>query len=358
MDGARTELEWKGCTGEPVLANAGGAGFYRVEYDAAQLRALAGRFARLAPGDRVTLVSDTFALAQAGRVPMASYFTLLAAIPRVHAVDRATLYSLASEGLAFLDEAMAGTPAQRSVRAAGRLLFAPELARLGWTPAPRDDAEIAKLRGLLIERLALFDDRSTAERARQLFDLDESGKAKLPASIRAPVIEAAGVHADRTRFDQLLARLKATNSEEDRWTYAHALAAGRDAERAREFLRVSLTGAVTPNIASSIPRMVGESSPFGEMAYDFVLANWDALAVPAGTIGRNWLLPGAASRFNDSQRAERLLADQRRTAGAVGASPAARTAARIELLSAVRQRDAASVEKHLASWRPASGSAR
>ena len=46
-----------------------GVGFYRVEYDAAQLRALAGRFARLAPADRVTLLSDTFALAQAGRVP-------------------------------------------------------------------------------------------------------------------------------------------------------------------------------------------------------------------------------------------------------------------------------------------------
>ena len=353
MDSARTELELKGCTGEPVLANAGGAGFYRVEYDAAQLHALAGRFARLLPSDRVALLSDSFALAQAGQVPMASYFTLLAAIPRVHAPDRATLFSLAGEGLQFLDLAMAGTPAQRSVRAAGRLLFAPELARLGWTPAPRDDAEISKLRGLLIRRLAHFDDRAAGAQARRLFDLDESGKATLPASIRAPVLEAAGVHADRARFEQLMARLKSTNSEEDRWSYARALAAGRDAQRAREFMGVSLAGALAPNIASSIPRMVSESSPFGEIAYDFVLANWDALAVPAGTIGQNWLLPGAASSFNEPQRAQRLLADQRRRAGAVGASPAARTVARIELFSAVRQRDAAGFERYLAGWRPA-----
>lgn len=352
FDSAQTALELEGCTDAPVLANAGGAGFYRVEYGAAQLRALTRRFTRLSPTDRVTLLSDTFALAQTGRVPMSSYFALLAAIPQVHAVDRATLYSMASEGLAFLDEAMSGTPAQGRLRAAGRALFAPELSRLGWTPAADDDAETSKLRGLLISRLAHFDDRSTIERARQMFELDEAGKAMLPASIRAPVLEAAGIRADRAQYDRLLARLKAAGSEEDRWMYAHALAAGRNADRAREFLAVSLAGVIAPNIASSIPQLVGERSPFGEMAYSFTLAHWEQLADLSGTIGKTWLLPSAASSFNDRERAVRLLADQRRMAGEDGASPAARIAARIELLSVVKRRDAASVEKHLASWRP------
>jgi len=353
FDTAETSLELDGCADEPVLVNAGGAGFYRVEYGTEQLRALASRFVRLAPTDRVTLLSDTFALAQAGRVPMASYFTLLAAIPQVNAADRATLFSMASDGLAFLDEAMAGTPAQRKVRAAGRLFFAPELSRLGWLPGPQDDPETLKLRGLLISQLARFDDRSAIERARQLFDLDESGKAMLAASIRASVVEAAGIHADRAQFDQLLARLKAASSEEDRLMYAHALAAGRNAGRARKFLSVSVAGVAAPNIASDIPRAVSERSPFGEMAYSFTLAHWEQLAALSGTEGRNWLLPSAASRFNDLERAERLLVDQRRKAGEDGASPAARVVARIQLLSAVKRRDAANIEKHLASWRPA-----
>jgi hypothetical protein len=135
--------------------------------------------------------------------------------------------------------------------------------------------------------------------------------------------------------------------------YAHALAAGRDADRAREFLTVSLAGVVAPNIATSIPRMVTKGSPFGEMAYSFTLDHWEPLAALAGTPGKTWLLPSAASRFNDAQRAERLLADQRRMAGADGASPAARIAASIELLAAVKRRDAASIEKHLARWVPA-----
>lgn len=354
FDSPRTTLDLAGCSGEPLLANAGGGGFYRVEYGSAQWKALASRFARLAPADRVTFLSDSFALAQAGRLPLVSYFTLLAAIPRVDGADRATLFSLAATGLNFLDEAMAGTPAERDVRAAGRLLFAPELARLGWVPGTSDDAETLKLRGLLIVQLARFDERDSIERARQLFDLDESGEAPLAPSIRASVIVAIGTHAHRAHFDRLLARLKVANSEEDRWIYASALAAGRDEGRAREFLSASLAGIVGPNIASAIPGMVGETSPFGEMAYGFTLAHWDELAALSGEMfgGKHWLLPNAASRFNDLGSARRLLADQRRMAGEDGASSAARTAARIELLAAVKQRDAAIVGKHLATWRP------
>ena len=353
FDTAQASFDLDGCVGEPLLANAGGKGFYRVEYDRAHLRALASRFLRLSPSDRVTLLSDTFALAQAGRGTLASYFTLLAAIPQVNGADRATLFSMASEGLAFLDDAMAATPMQRKVRAAGRLLFAPELSRLGWVPGVQDDLETLQLRGLLISQLARFDDRSSIEGARQLFDLDESGTAMLSASIRAPVMEAVGTHADRARFDQLLARLKTANSEEDRWIYVHALAAGRNARQAREFLSTSLVGIAAPNIASSIPRMVSERSPFNAMAYSFTLAHWEQLATLSGDVGKVWLLPSAASKFNDLERAKRLLVDQRRKAGEDGASPAARTAARIQLLSAVKRRDAAGIEKYLASWLPA-----
>ncbi len=353
FDTAQASFDLDGCVGEPLLANAGGKGFYRVEYDRAHLRALASRFLRLSPSDRVTLLSDTFALAQAGRGTLASYFTLLAAIPQVNGADRATLFSMASEGLAFLDDAMAATPMQRKVRAAGRLLFAPELSRLGWVPGVQDDLETLQLRGLLISQLARFDDRSSIEGARQLFDLDESGTAMLSASIRAPVMEAVGTHADRARFDQLLARLKTANSEEDRWMYAHALAAGRNARQAREFLFTSLVGVAAPNIASSIPRMVSERSPFNAMAYSFTLTHWEQLATLSGDVGKVWLLPSAASKFNDLERAKRLLVDQRRKAGEDGASPAARTAARIQLLSAVKRRDAAGIEKYLASWLPA-----
>ena len=354
LDAARAETELPGCTDTPVLANAGGEGFYRVAYDAPALERLATGFVQLSAADQVALLSDTFALAQAGQVPMARYFTLLAALPRVEGPARAALYNMAGAALQQLDGTVAGTPAQGALRAAGRLLFAPELARVGWERRPAEGPQIEKLRGLLVTRLARWDDVATVARANRLFDLDESGQTPLEASTRAAVVEAVGTHADRTRFDQLMARLRRATGEEDRWMYSEALASGRDAGRARELMAFSLTDVLPPNIAAAIPGMVGEQSPWGVLAYDFTLANWGRLARLAGGnwSGSSWLLPSAAAQFNDLARASSLVADQRRKAGKDGAVPAAKVGAAIELRAAVKRREARQLEKQLAAWRP------
>ncbi len=346
LTGARQSFVLPDCRDVPLIANAGGIGFYRVQYDAAQAGALTRRFTRLAPADQVTLFSDTFALAQAGELPMEHWFALVAQVPQVTGPARTMLFDLAADGFEFLDDALAGTPTQPLLHAAGRRLFAPELARLGWADRRGDDPQTLKLRGALIEHLARFDDASTVAEALRRFDADESGRAPLAPSIRSHVLAATGMHADRARFDRLLARFKAADGEEDRWVYAHALAGGRNEERTRELLAASLAGVTPPNIATALPGLVSSQSPFGELAYGFTLEHWDELAQIAGdaTGGRYWLLPHAASRFNESARAAQLIDDQQRKAGIDGAMPAARIASRIARLAAVRQRDAAALQ--------------
>ena len=118
---------------------------------------------------------------------------------------------------------------------------------------------------------------------------------------------------------------------------------------------MSLAGVVGPNIAASIPRQVGNSSPFGDLAYRFTLEHWLRLAEMAGNNfgASGWLLPGAAWSFNDADRIAGVLEDQRRAAGADGATPAARAADRIALLAAVKGRDAQELERLLEGWKPA-----
>ena len=352
LTAAQQTFALPGCSEVSLVANVGGIGFYRVKYDEALAGALVQRFVRLAPADQVTFLSDTFALAQAGELPMASWFALVKQIPQVTGPARTTLFELAGSGFGFLDAAMAGTPTQPLLRAAGRRVFGPELARLGWADQRGDDPQTLKLRGALIELLARFDDATTIEEALKRFDADESRRAPLAASIRSQVLEAAGMHADRARFNQLMARFKVAGGEEDRWVYASALSGGRDEQRARELMAASLAGVTAPNIAIALPGLVSSQSPFGELAYNFTLEHWDELAKIAGDTmwGRFWLLPNAASRFNEPARAVQLIEDQQRKAGADGAMPAARIAARIALLSAVRQRDAAALQTLLASW--------
>ena len=354
LGSAAQTVELPGCSSEPLLANAGGIGFYRVRYGDAQRRALSARFTQLPAADQVLLASDAFALAQAGELPLDHWLDLLARIPGVIGPARTPLFELAGQSLGFFDDVMRDTPAEPLLRAAGRRLLAPELTRLGWDARRGDDAQTLALRGTLITLLARFDDAPTIAEALQRFDAAESGRTPLAAPIRAAVLQAAGMHADRARFDQLLAHFKAAGGEEDRWVYASALAGGRDAQRAEELLALALGGVTTPNIALALPRLVSDRSPFGGQSYAWVLANWEALAALAGDamFARHGLLPGAASAFSDPARAVQLVADQQRSAGADGAVPAARAAAAIALRAAVRQRDAAALQALLPDWQP------
>ena len=330
-----------GCEDGPVVANAGGIGFYRVAYEPTQLAALTAHFAALAPADRVTLLSDTFAQLQAGAVPMSAYWKLLAALPAVHGRGRATLWILASRQLDLLDRAFAGTPAQPALRASARSLLAPQLAQIGWDPRPADDAQVLQLRAALIGQLAKFEDPAVVEEALRRFDREEAGRGALPASIRAAVIGAAGRHADRPRFERLLARLKGADGEEDRRLYALALASGRDAARAEQLLAACLDGTAAPgNVASAVPGLMAQESPFGELAYRWTVSHWPRWAALAGTTGRTRLLPRAAAGFSDEATAARLVEDQRRVLGPVGEVQAAREAQEIRLRAAVKAREA------------------
>jgi aminopeptidase N len=356
LDQPAQTLRLRACGAGPLVVNAGGAGFYRVTYTPDALHDLTRRFADLPGADRLTLLSDSFALMQAGRLPAASYFALLAALPRVHDGSRALLWTTASAQLDLLDSALAGTPAQARLRAAGRSLLAPQLAQLGWTPKAKENAQTSELRGTLIVQLAKFDDRAVVEQALRRFDADAAGRATLHPSMRAAVVRAVGMHADRARFDGLLASLKSAPGEEERWMLASALASGRDAVRAEELLGLSLAGVAPANVASSIPGLVARSSPFGELAYRYVLANWKPLASLAGSLGQAALLPRAAAGFNDAERAAQLIDDQRREAGADGDVLAAREAEAIRLRAAIKARDADAWEKVLAGWGPNSRS--
>lgn len=327
------------CSDAPLVVNAGGAGFYRVAYDAPAAQALNRRFAALDEADRVTLLSDTFALVQAGQLPLAAYFDLLAALPSVRDGARTMLWNLAHTQLNFLDTALAGTPGQQPLRASARGLLSPVLAQIGWTPAAGEDGHVSALRGELILQLAKFDDAETIRRAAAAFDDHESGRATLHPSMREQVIVAAGIHADRDRFERLLSRLKQADGEEDRWIYAKALASGRDAGHAQALLAATLAGIAPSNIASTVPGLVARHSPHGELAYRHTLSHFQRYADMAGSWGKADLLPQAAQGFSDAAKADRLLEDQRRHAGIDGAKQAAREAEAIRLRALVKARE-------------------
>src|SRR5262245_1971973 len=118
-----------------VVVNAGGHGFYRVQYEPPLLKKMAGALKKLAPIERCNLVSDCFALAQAGAMPAPDYLDLTARF--LEETDRnvwtALIWSLAYVNRAIPDEQRGDL--ETLVRHRVGSAFDP----LGWEPQPGED---------------------------------------------------------------------------------------------------------------------------------------------------------------------------------------------------------------------------
>ena len=118
----------------PLVINAGQASYLRVRYSEAGLATLSAQFARLGVDDQLGLLSDTQALALAGRLPMGALLGLMRRVPA--SADPLVIHLLVAQ-LTDLDVLHDGLPAQPAFRAFARSLLAPVFARVGWTAQAR-----------------------------------------------------------------------------------------------------------------------------------------------------------------------------------------------------------------------------
>lgn len=338
LDGASTRTTLPGCNDQPLVVNAGGAGYYRVAYSDAHRAALLSTLPALPEADRMALLADTLALAQSGHLPLAQALVALRAVDGVRDGARPALLRRAAAALGDVDAALAGSPARATWREAAIALLAPELQRLGWQPAAGEDEATLELRAQLVRRLAALDHAPTLAQALDLARREAAGAQALHPSLRDAVTIASAMGADETHFRQLLARLLAAPNEQERWLLSSALASGRDAGRAAELLDRLLWSELPTSTVTAVPRLMAELSPHGDLAYRHLLDHWPRWEALAGSVGRRGLLPGAAGGSNDRERAQALRADQARLVGPDGATLAARAAARIEQRAALRSR--------------------
>src|SRR6266850_2394721 len=185
-----------------MLANAGDTGYYRSQYDDRNFRRLALDLNRLPASDRLRLLSDTFALAQAGRVDATRY---LALVENLGAETDRTIWDHVIGALRFLRE-LIESPGNQAVfdRYVARLLETP-FARVGWDPRPGEAADAALLRRSLIEALGRAGHEAVVREAQSRFAA-RAEKAIDPA-IRPAVLNVIGRYADQATFEALLERM-------------------------------------------------------------------------------------------------------------------------------------------------------
>jgi len=332
---APERVVFAGCV--PVIANGGDKGYYRVQYNAANLARLRAVYLQLPPTERIGLVADTMALARSGRVEFAEYFRVLDAL---QGEREGAVWQQVLENLEYLDEAFAGTPAQGSVRDYGRYLLRPVLQQLGWQAQPGDDAGALRLRNALIDTLGRFDDPEVSSRAKQMF-AGYAGASAVPIepSIRNAVVRTAARTADKAMFEAIRRLLKNADNQEDNYIFGDAMICVRDPQLVARILELGLTDEWPPGDASWYLRNVGLYSGLPGLAKDFILAHFEEVQAKASRSRKSWTLPATFAGFNDNKQAAELLAAQRRLVGDEALAPAEQIAEAIREKAAVRERE-------------------
>jgi aminopeptidase N len=295
IPGAGPEMPWK--------LNTGASGYFRADHGVwfSTLRAAAPS---LPEADRLNLLHDAWALVQAGRLAVAQYFDLIAALApeeKSHAI-----WDDIIDQLSFIDHLQRGAPGREKFRAWARALLRPQLVRLGWDAAPGEHALAPRLRAAVIRAMGTWGEEEVQREARSRFEKFRREPASLPGDLRGAVFSLVGRDADRATYELLHALAKAEPSTEQRRNLYTALAAARLPDLAGRTLALAITDELLPNDATALVGRVAHSGEHPELAWGFAQQNLDALLSKLASIRANDYVPGIMRAFADAARADEL----------------------------------------------------
>jgi aminopeptidase N len=292
-----------GRCGDAVKLNRDDVGYYRVQYDAAMLAALTRSIDKLGPADRASLIGDTWALVEAGRAAPTAFFDL---VERLIGDDNRAVTDQIIRPLTRIDHLQWGRPERAAFQAYGRAVLRPLFDRIGWDAAPSEPADHALLRGRLIGVLGGFGDDAIVTEAKRRFAAFVKDPASLSPELRGIVTNLAGRHADRATYDTLLALGRKTINTAERVRYYSAVASARDPALAAETLAIALTDELPTTLMGTLISQVASQGEHRDLAWNFVKANFEALAAKQGPSFQNNFPANLMTNFTDAAHAAEL----------------------------------------------------
>ncbi len=242
---------------EPLRANAGNVGYYRVAYDAPTFEANRRAFAALAADDKIAMLDDQWTLVTVGQAPLSSFLALANAMG---AERNARAWEQIVGSLGDLERGTRGTPQHDAVAAYARTLIAPLLGVLGWDAQSGESVATGELRRRVIGALGTFGDAPTIAQARTRFDRAVTDPASTPADMRAVLRGIVATNADAATFDRLHALAQSTKDPTLAAAYRASLMRVRDPQLAERALQIALSSEVPPQQASARFRYVAAAA--------------------------------------------------------------------------------------------------
>jgi puromycin-sensitive aminopeptidase len=268
-----------------VIVNAGGHGFFRVEYgDALRVRVTSTETLKsLDTLERYSLVDDAWAATVAGRMTAVDFLGVLSGFTdeREYGVWQAIAISLGGLSRLVADEALDG------FRQRVRTLVGPAFSALG-DPANGEPDMTAKLRGLLTRMLgALGNDADVQAACRELFVASQRNE-RVDAELLSAATTVVAVSGDADDYQRMLDGFTTASTPQDQLRHLYALAEFDDADLIARTCEFAMSDAVKTQNAPFLLRAAIAHRNHGRAAWEFVMANWERANAefPGNTIVR------------------------------------------------------------------------
>jgi len=283
--------------------NVNGAGNYRVEYDEPSWKLLLEVLPKLGVEDRVNLLSDAWALVQAGRAPVSLYFGLVGKLPA--SAELAECEQIINV-LDFINRLLVNSPERKDFQRCARSLLRPRFETLGWEPKERELRAAGNLRASLINALGDLNDPEIIAGCRERFEKYLANPASLAPDLRPSVLAVVGRYADEKTWSRLHELGLKTTSIEEKQNYYSALAESIESRLVKKTLPIALTDELPTSRAIFLVPAVARDSGHADIAWEFAKANMKTLLAKTDAAGANRYAASLFTFFSDTSRADEL----------------------------------------------------
>ena len=263
------------------------------------IRALARAVDGLAPSERMSLLSDEWALVRAGRHDIGAYMDLAQGFrnERTPPVLDTLLDRLASIGDALTTDA-----SRASYRAWVGSLLTPAMTEMGWTARTGETDEQKEVRAALVSALGdSARDPETIRAARGMIQAHLDSNEPVDPALLNAIVGVAAIGGDAALYDRYLAQSKRASDPEEHYRYLYGLADFSDPALVRQ----TMDSIVGPEVRSQdtalfLSRLL-DNPDARPLAWELLQARWDDLQKKTGQVFGSPLLIRSLGQFCDTK---------------------------------------------------------
>lgn len=273
------EIDW-------VVANAGGHGFYRVNYTGKLFESLVESLTHLDALERFCLIDDAWAFVESGDKSALDWLAL--ATSYRHEPEQA-IWNAVLTGMAGIRHHIVTDEDLPAFRSVASEVLTPSYDRLGWEPTASDSDLDRRLRGAIIGAMGrLAEDPDAIQRSTSIADTWIRDRGSVDPDVGQASLFTMAAHGDRATFDQLMEAYEGASTPQAKLRLLQAVTFLDNTETVDATLGAVQEGRIKNQDGSWVVARLFNGRASGAHAWSQVRQQWDDLTgvMPSMTLRR------------------------------------------------------------------------